>query len=92
MTDRKFTPPTTFPAEYVTGDGCKAVILGETPDKDHPYVGWYERAESAELKLAKAIEERDEALNQLDSARYSVDILLKRVSSLLKRVANLSHD
>jgi hypothetical protein len=42
MTDRKFTPPTTFPAEYVNRDGRKAVILGETPDKDHPYVGWYD--------------------------------------------------
>jgi hypothetical protein len=44
MTDRKFTPPTTFPAEYVTIDGKKAVIVGETPDENYPYVGWYERA------------------------------------------------
>ena len=37
---------------------------------------------AAEAKLAKAVEERDEALNQLDSARHSVDVLLKRVADL----------
>ena len=31
MTDRKFTPPTEFPAEYVTSDVLKAVILGPVP-------------------------------------------------------------
>jgi hypothetical protein len=29
MNDRKFTPPTEFPAEYRTGDWQKAVLLGE---------------------------------------------------------------
>ncbi|MCI5040049.1 MAG: hypothetical protein MRY81_10230 [Donghicola eburneus] len=32
MTDRKFTPPTEFPAEYVTRDGRKAVIHGQMPE------------------------------------------------------------
>jgi hypothetical protein len=40
MTERKFTPPTEFPAEYVTGDGRKAVILGQSPDKQYPLIGW----------------------------------------------------
>ena len=40
MTDRKFTPPTKFPAEYVTGDGRKAVILGGAPDDIFIYVGY----------------------------------------------------
>jgi hypothetical protein len=31
MTDRRFTPPIEFPAEYVTGDGKKAVIVGARP-------------------------------------------------------------
>ena len=40
MTKRKFTPPTKFPAEYVTGDGRKAVILGGAPDDIFIYVGY----------------------------------------------------
>ena len=32
-------------------------------------------------KLAKAVEERDEALNQLDSARHSIGVLEKRVKT-----------
>ena len=40
MTDRKFTPPTEFPAEYVTGDGRKAVILGTMPCDLYPYLGY----------------------------------------------------
>jgi chromosome segregation ATPase len=39
------------------------------------------RIEKLEAKLAKAVEERDEALNQLDSARHSVDVLEKRVKT-----------
>jgi len=39
MTDRKLTPPTEFPAEYVTRDGVKAVILGRRPGIASPYVG-----------------------------------------------------
>jgi len=42
MTDRKFTAPTEFPAEYVTGDGCKAVLMAQTPDDTYPYIGWYD--------------------------------------------------
>jgi hypothetical protein len=42
MTERKFTPPTTFPAEYVTRDGKKAVIVARTPDERHPLIGWVE--------------------------------------------------
>ena len=38
MTDRKFTPPTEFPAEYVTSDGRKAVILGRMPSDVYPLV------------------------------------------------------
>ena len=42
MTDRKFTPPTEFPAEYVTRDGKKAVIVARTPDERYPLIGWVE--------------------------------------------------
>ena len=41
MTERKFTPPTIFPAEYVDGDGTKVVILGRTPAKDFPLAGYF---------------------------------------------------
>jgi hypothetical protein len=39
------------------------------------------RCAELEAKLAKAVEERDEALNQLDSARHSVAVLEKRVKT-----------
>ena len=42
MSDRKFTPPTEFPAEYVTRDGRKAVIVARTPGYIYPFVGWFE--------------------------------------------------
>ena len=41
MTKRKFTPPTKFPAEYVTGNGRKAVILGRAPVGDYPLIGYF---------------------------------------------------
>ena len=37
--ERKFTPPTEFPAEYVDGDGNKAVILGRGPNEKFPFIG-----------------------------------------------------
>ena len=40
MTDRKFTPPTEFPAEYVTEGWQKAVILGRAPVGDYPLIGY----------------------------------------------------
>ena len=40
MTDRKFTPPTEFPAEYATRDGKKAVIMGTMPNNIAPYIGY----------------------------------------------------
>ena len=40
MTDRKFTPPTEFPAEYFSRAGDKAVIVGEIPDDEFPYIGY----------------------------------------------------
>ena len=39
MDDRKFTPPTEFPAEYVYSNGDKAVILGRGPHKVFPFIG-----------------------------------------------------
>ena len=42
----------------------------------------YDRIEELEVKLAKAVEERDEALNQLDSTRHSVSVLEKRIAEL----------
>lgn len=43
MTDRKFTPPTEFPAEYVTSGGQKVEVLGQSPSKEYPLVGWIAR-------------------------------------------------
>lgn len=40
MTKRKFTPPTKFPAEYVDGNGNKAVILGRGPHEEFPFIGY----------------------------------------------------
>jgi hypothetical protein len=40
MTNRKFTPPTEFPAEYVDGKGNKAVILVRGPHKMFPLIGY----------------------------------------------------
>ena len=40
MDNRKFTPPTEFPAEYVTEGGQKAVILGRAPVGNYPLIGY----------------------------------------------------
>jgi len=40
MTERKFTPPTEFPAEYVDGHGNKVVILGRSNAHNKPLVGF----------------------------------------------------
>ena len=40
MAERKFTPPTEFPAEYVNEDGQKVVVLGKAPVGDYPLVGY----------------------------------------------------
>lgn len=40
MTDRKFTEPEEFPAEYVDGCGDRAVILGRGPNKEFPFIGY----------------------------------------------------
>lgn len=45
MTERKFTPPTEFPAEYVTGEGQKIVILGRAPVGNYPLIGYVLYAE-----------------------------------------------
>ena len=40
MTNRKFTPPTEFPAEYVDGRGNRVVILGRSNHKGYPLIGF----------------------------------------------------
>jgi len=47
MTKRKFTPPTKFPAEYVDGNGNKAVILGRGPNKQFPFIGYRSNGDAA---------------------------------------------
>jgi hypothetical protein len=42
MTERKFTPPTEFPAEYVDGNGGKVTILGRSNAHSKPLVGFDE--------------------------------------------------
>ena len=41
MTERKFTPPTSFPAEYVTRDGVKVTLLAKGTG-EAPYCGQLE--------------------------------------------------
>lgn len=55
MTDRKFTPPTEFPAEYVDGNGNKAVILGRGPNKLFPFIG-HNAAGHARFWTAKGVD------------------------------------
>ena len=43
--ERKFTPPTEFPAEYVTTSRRKVVILGRAPVGDYPLTGYVLHAE-----------------------------------------------
>jgi hypothetical protein len=43
--ERKFTPPTEFPAEYVDGNGRKVVILGRAPVEAYPLIGYTLHAE-----------------------------------------------
>lgn len=38
MTERKFTPPTSFPAEYVRGNGKKITLIAKGVG-EFPYVG-----------------------------------------------------
>lgn len=38
MTDRKFTPPTEYPTEYVTSDGRKAKIIAKINNPGREYV------------------------------------------------------
>ena len=45
MTERKFTLPTEFPTEYITGDGRKVVILGRAHVGDYPLIGYVLYAE-----------------------------------------------
>ena len=45
MSERKFTPPTQFPAEYVTEEGQKVVILGRAPVGVYPLIGFILYAE-----------------------------------------------
>ena len=40
MTDRKFTPPTEFPAEYVNGTGERVTLIGRGRGK-YPLVGQF---------------------------------------------------
>lgn len=40
MTNRKFTPPTEFPAEYVDGHGNKVTILGRSHNEYAPLIGF----------------------------------------------------
>lgn len=49
MTDRIFIPPTTYPTEYVTRVGGKAVILAQAPNGR--YVGYLLFSDNTILSL-----------------------------------------
>ena len=38
--ERKFTPPTEFPTEYVDGRGNRVVALGRSDHKSYPLIGF----------------------------------------------------
>ena len=40
--ERKFTPPTKFPAKYVDGYGTEIVIVAEGPNVNYPFIGYDE--------------------------------------------------
>ena len=42
--ERKFTPPTEFPAYYVDGCDLKVVILGVAPEQIFSLIGYYEHS------------------------------------------------
>ena len=84
MTERKFTPPTEFPAEYVTGDGQKAVILGRAPVGDYPLIGYiiYTKGESAQPNSSSSDGWTEDGENNLDwSSPDDLHDIPKRIST-----------
>ena len=49
MDDRKFTPPTEFPAEYVDGNGYKVLIYGRGHG-EHPLIGQTEYEDAMQYR------------------------------------------
>jgi len=72
MTKRKFTPPTEFPAEYVDGNGNKAVVLGRAPNKELPFIGYDAKENAASWT------EEGEYYNEYTS-RYDLHDIPKRI-------------
>ena len=75
MTDRKFTPPTEFPAEYVDGFGCKVTILGRTYyNKERPLVGFDDEGCACNYAENGAWEPDDEC-------KYDLHDIQKRITT-----------
>ena len=74
MTDRKFTPPTEFPAEYVDGAGSKVVLLGAGPQKVFPFIGYDADGDVASWAAT--------GMYEIDGAsRYDLQDIPKRITT-----------
>ena len=79
MDDRKFTPPTEFPAEYVDGFGIKAVILGRGPNKSSPFIGYDADG------YASSWTERGDYYDD-EQSQYDLHDIPKRITTIPKRI------
>ena len=65
MTERRFTPPTEFPTEYVDGDGNKVTILGRSSNKERPLVGFDDEGYACNYAESGAYYPDDEGVHDL---------------------------
>ena len=80
MTKRKFTPPTEFPAEYVTGQGDKAVILGRAPGGVYPLIGYILPAEGG-LDGSDCWTEKGSMFTIEEASEYNLHDIPKRITT-----------
>ena len=74
MSERKFTPPTEFPAEYVDGNGGKVTILGRSNEKERPLVGFDDEGYACNYTESGAYYLGDEG-------RYDLHDIPKRITT-----------
>ena len=79
MTNRKFTPPTEFPAEYVDGSGGKVTILGRYYyNKERPLVGFDDEGCACNYAENGAFEDFVAAY---DEGKYDLHDIQKRITT-----------